>query len=593
MKDDRRVGTCPLMRATAALSSGATRIPRAESMSTLATVPRRYPRLLVASVDMAPKSPLAILFSLLLLAALPVTSGCRDAAAPEGESTQAVEAPGEWREEYLQYAVGNLQRLEEYGTGEMLQQIVDRLNQWARTQKPPTDWQVDPLVATLPKPLADLPEVQSLGKLDFLRDDGNALQEAMWMRDVSAWARGKQLDDLARAKCMFDWVVRNVQLEPGTATAPGDIPNRPWETLLFGRGTATDRAWVFVLLARQQGIDAVVLALPAKGDAATKELRNWAVGVLEQGKLYLFDPVLGAPIPASGGVKFDKDGQLDIVPATLDQVVKDDALLRQLDVDPAHPYPVTAAEASKAVALVEASPAYLAARMRLFESRLVGQQKAILTANPTAVVKRVKGAAGLADARLWLWPYEVIQKRSSLGPEAVAKVRATMLPYRVGRDTPLWRGRVMHLKGVFSGPQSATYYYQESRLSNRRLAEMRDAITNAVDPTEAAKRERIYQASVRAKADATYWMGLVVSSLGNPKAAMDYFVVRTLNASPDSPWSGGAVYNLGRTLESLGQREKAAEVYTAESKFREHAGYALRARWLKPPATKISLPGAE
>jgi hypothetical protein len=542
---------------------------------------------------MAPESPVAILCSLLLLAVLLVTSGCRDAAVPEGESTQATEAPGEWREEYFQYAVGNLQRLEEYGTGEMLQQIVDRLNQWSRTQKPPADWQVDPLAATLPKPLAELPEVKSLDKLDFLRGDGDALQEAMWLRDVSAWARGKRLDDLARAKCMFDWVVRNVQLEPGTATAPGDIPNRPWETLLFGRGTATDRAWVFVLLARQQGIDAVVLALPAKGDAATKELRNWAVGVLVQGKLYLFDPVLGTPIPAPGGVKFDENGQLDIEPATLDQVVKDDALLRQLDVDAAHPYPVTAAEASKAVALVEASPAYLAARMRLFESRLVGQQKVILTAHPTAVIKRVKATAGLADARLWLWPYEVIQKRSTLGPEAAAKIKAAVFPYRVGRNTPLWRGRVMHLKGVFSGSQSAMVYYQEARIANRHLAEMRDSVAKAATPTEAAKMEGVFEAAVRAKVDATYWMGLVENASGNPKAAMDYFAVRTLNAVPDGPWNSGAVYNLGRALESLGQRDKAAEVYTAEGQVSDHAGNVLRARWLKPPATKVSLPGAE
>ena len=141
---------------------------------------------------------------------------------------------------------------------EMLRQIVDRLNQWIRTQQPPADWKLDPMVAALPKPLADLPQVKDLGRMEFSRFDGFALQEAVWLRDVGLWARGDALDDLERAKSLFDWTVRNIQLE---ADDPNRIPQFPWETLLFGRGTATERAWVFILLARQLGIDAAMLAM--------------------------------------------------------------------------------------------------------------------------------------------------------------------------------------------------------------------------------------------------------------------------------------------------------------------------------------------
>ena len=141
---------------------------------------------------------------------------------------------------------------------EMLRQIVDRLNQWIRTQQPPADWKLDPMLAALPKPLADLPQVKDLGRMEFSRFDGYALQEAVWLRDVGLWARGDALDDLERAKSLFDWTVRNIQLE---ADGPSRIPLFPWETLLFGRGTATERAWVFILLARQLGIDAAMLGL--------------------------------------------------------------------------------------------------------------------------------------------------------------------------------------------------------------------------------------------------------------------------------------------------------------------------------------------
>ena len=97
-------------------------------------------------------------------------------------------------------------------------------------------------------------------------------------------------------------------------TDPDRVPQFPWEILLFGRGTAMERAWVFILLCRQQGIDAALLALPetasslspaveraqekAAATTSPARLRLWCVGVLVEGKTCLFDPNLGLPIPA-------------------------------------------------------------------------------------------------------------------------------------------------------------------------------------------------------------------------------------------------------------------------------------------------------
>ena len=50
-------------------------------------------------------------------------------------------------------AVDNLDRQEEFPSGEMLLQIVDQLNQWIRVQKDQDDWTLDPLLADLPAPL--------------------------------------------------------------------------------------------------------------------------------------------------------------------------------------------------------------------------------------------------------------------------------------------------------------------------------------------------------------------------------------------------------------------------------------------------------
>jgi hypothetical protein len=358
-------------------------------------------------------------------------AGCHKQAATSHQEEATEEAlSGQYHEEMLQLAVDNLNRLEEFNSPdvleqiinrldprnqpkpndqsgkhfdpllsswpepEMLRQVVDRLNQWIRTQSPPPDWKLDPMVSVLPKPLMELPQIKDLGQMEFSRFDGYALQEALWLRDISHshWARGDLIDDVERAKSLFDWTVRNIQLEPDD---PNRIPRFPWETLLYGQGTASERAWVFILLLRQLEIDAAVLAIdvgPAAGEgpgekrerreergegrgegknrqntsdfekaAANKKkvggpekaaenkkkasasrvggqkteqnLHAWCVGVLIEGNVYLFDPLLGLPIPAPNGVTRGAGGQLAIQPATLAQAAADDKLLRRMDAD--------------------------------------------------------------------------------------------------------------------------------------------------------------------------------------------------------------------------------------------------------------------
>ena len=204
----------------------------------------------------------------------------------------------------------------------------------------------------------------------------------------------------------------------------------------MGRGTATERAWLFILMARQQGLDAALVALdasavrarvaaeeqkkqspprkagrpenPGLGSAnrrgnsppgpmapvSLNDLRPWAVAVLIEGKLYLFEPALGLPIPGPGKIGRDRGGRLDIRPATLAEVAADDGLLRRLDQPRTSPYPLKAADLSRIVFLIEASPQYLAKRMQLIESRLTGKQKMALTAAPTATAHRLLAAAG-------------------------------------------------------------------------------------------------------------------------------------------------------------------------------------------------------
>jgi hypothetical protein len=578
------------------------------------------------------------LLPLLLLAGC---KGCRE-SAPIARDESAEEAVSRQnQEELLSLAIDNLNRLEEFNSPdlfnqlierldprnqpkpgqadahfdpllaswpepEMLRQVVDRINQWALAQQPPAGWKVDPMVATLPKLLRDLPQVKDLDRMEFSRFDGYALQEAVWLRDISHWARGDVMDDLERAKRLFDWTVRNVQLEPDDRTW---IPQFPWETLLFGRGTAAERAWVFILLLRQLNIDAAVLAVDEGRGAGDKEQetktapdrarRPWCVGVLIEGNVYLFDPLLGLPIPAPNGVTHSADGELAIQPATLAQVIADGKLLRRLDVDETHVYGMNASELKRVTALLEASPPYLAQRMKLLESRLAGTQKMVLTTSPASDARRWKDAKHIADAGLWLRPYGTLQVRTHLNRPAVLARLKDMLPlYMVYEESvvlrhrdereedrrqsetqnlthagALGRGRVLQLKGKFLGDDGAMRFYQIARPSNQYLA------LSSIAPEE--KLVKFW-----GKQDASYWSGLVAYQLAyqrkkrNYDAAIDYFFNRTLLAYPDGPWINGARYNLARCYEASGQTQKAILQYGIDAASPGYLGDRLRAKWL-------------
>jgi tetratricopeptide (TPR) repeat protein len=582
-----------------------------------------------------------------LLAPLVGCGGCTGSATSPGPGRRsAAETASQWQDERL-HSIEYLNRLEEFDSGEtlhevfrrlnkpdqpsaaapeekmdplratwpepeMLRQIIDRLNQWVRSQAPP-DWTPDPLLATLPQPLRQLPMVEDLGKMEFSGYDGFALLEAAWLRDVSNWAHGDELDELGRAQNLFDWTVRNIQLEPAAAAGAqnsqnsGGIPQVPWETLFFGRGTALERAWVFILLARQQELEAVLLALADPADPAGKPPRPWAVALLSEGKLYLFEPALGLPIPAADGVKLDSAEQLVIQPATLAEVAVDETLLRKLDLDPAHPYPVKASDLKQVVALVEASPACLARRMKLVESRLVGQQKMVLTAAASAQAERLEAVPGIAAVRLWTLPYETLQRRLQLGPEAVRRRLEALLPFYVSFyaavTAPLHKGRLLYLKGQFTGQQGATQYLQAARPSNQELADLEKKTANAIyemavprieklplDQQPAARKEAETEAAaeaavqtallLRAKHDASYWLGLLAFQRANYSSAIDYFARRTLEVMPDGPWTSGAMYNLARCYEATGQWTDAGELYQSDPDSPGYHGNLLRARWL-------------
>ena len=439
--------------------------------------------------------------------------------------------------------------------------------------------------------LEEFAERVDVGKLAFSSRDQYVLREAVWLRNISHWAAGETLDDpLEPAIRLFDWTVRNIQLVGEPAPSQGGNPNRvlqkPWETLLLGRGTVVERVWVFLLLARQQRLEATLLAIADPEDPTGRQARPWAVGVLVDGELYLFEPVLGLPIPAPDGVQLE-EGQLAIRPATLSQVADDDRLLRKLDHGPEDPYPVDSSQAAGVIAFMEASPDYLGLRMKLVESRLSGQEKLVLSTDSEVQAQRIRACAHVAEVRPWRLPYRTLFQEIELGPERLRWQFIEELPFKIGPDqwSPLWKGRTYQFKGIFTGDPSAVAFYLAARQSERELDAMRRRMQAMVsglrDPRVAVLQEAQERAMRLAKMNASYWLGLIHAHLGNDRSAVDYFQKRTLAGAPAGPWTHGAVYNLARVHEAQGRFAQAIKLYRADTTAISYQGNFLRARWLE------------
>jgi hypothetical protein len=487
----------------------------------------------------------------------------------------------------------------------MLRQVVSRLNQWVDTQEKPAASQPDPMLGTLPADLRKLPMVEDLDSPHFTSYDGYMLMEAVWTRDAAKWAGGTTTDDLLVARRLFDWTIRNIETDYPRSDRP---PQVPWETLFLGRGLPLEeRAWTYMLLLRQRGIDAALLALPGDDSAP---LKPWCVGVLigdKEKKVYLFDVQLGLPIPAPGGIVADKSDQLDVQPATLDQVVADPKLLERLAPSSDKPYWVQAAGLKRVVALLESSPIYLSPRAERIEARLTGEKRLVLSAAPSRQAARFK-AAGVGDVRLWDLPYTTLQRRLALEPRAVLKRLAVYLPFMStppptiyrGPVAPLYVGRIMHLKGRLFDEKEAIACYQKARprtqdmlkempkiaqdrmewLVRQFKPEERDLTPAEIDKLKQLaelQAQEIVDAILRGKLDASYWLGLIEFEEKEYPAALDYFNVRVVNLDHGLVWAEGAHYNVGRCLEANGQRAAAIKEYESST----NAANLVRARWLR------------
>jgi tetratricopeptide (TPR) repeat protein len=428
-----------------------------------------------------------------------------------------------------------------------------------------------------------------------------------WLKEIESSVGIPEAEQLANAERLLDWVARNIQLdampsmpnEPLASAGQGEVAlpaergelgpgygHLPLETLLYGHGDAQERARIFILLCRHVGIDAVILGFQDEQSAAR---RGWTTATLVGGKLYLFETGLGLPVPGAEGKGI----------ATLDQVVKDPTLLRQLDVAGLPPYPVSDKDLKQgAIPMIDAEPAALSRRMQLLQAAMPTATRLALATQPSETAAALRKTNLFSSVQLWDVPFKAVLYRIGVAQRAMQDQKFALeqhrLSVRFAPSRPLIRARNFHLQGRFENEdqkKAARSLYLDCRPPDREIDALktnefyRKTIgldqTLPEDPVQKDATLDMFTGVAReGKFDATYWLALTYFEAGKPEETIRWLVKPVVEVSPPSPWLPGARYNLGRCYEQLGQYDLARQWLESDKDSPQRAGNLLRAKML-------------
>ncbi|MFN9363678.1 MAG: hypothetical protein ACK6CE_02635 [Planctomycetota bacterium] len=427
---------------------------------------------------------------------------------------------------------------------------------------------------------------------------------------------------LTDALLLFDWVVRNLHQTDPMQVSAEELPSLKlndiqsdnpavngirglgyqhfrWQLLYLARADYVERARLLLGMCRQRGLDAAMLE--AKG-------RPWAVGVLIGGQVFLFDTKLGLPIPgtAPGRVATltevrEKPELLDSLDLKLEESTREDAK-----------YWVKSADLESVKALILVSPESVSRRMFMLQSRLIGDYQIPISDDPTALLKKFSGLAGVTPA-IWDIEFQTHQFRHALR-NAIAQstfddqVMSKVLWYYtdeayVDGFAPYRSARDLFVLGRFDSDLNSnklnaieSFYnliYSDKRIDNLsldrgllgRLGILQDKGQSAA---EFQNRLRAVQHQMRLlRLDAGVFLSQSHFDNGNASAAANW-LGRMRDRDDTERWMPTIEYVLGRSVEARREYDEAIKLYQRSAAAQSH-GNLIRARLLGE-LTKTSKP---
>lgn len=563
------------------------------------------------------------------------------------------------------------------------------LNQWINSKTHTVDWSLDPLVNTWSEEVRLAADLASIESLNFLPRDAQYLQLSAWTDSLTKWLAEQpqrvadfryllyptiqglspeELQDLRNAEKpvsallaksnpdlneeqinqltltwqLFDWTVRNLQLEelasppsadevqlfalnrsdydiPAAMGVPGPGYTRhPDQTMKVGRGDSWERGRVFLAMMRSLDMPAAWVAYrPLSPEGAPLIPRLLVVVIGNQG--FLFDPALGIPVPSidHGGI------------ATIQEAAKNAKVFTNLDVADfelsgrnrsAIAYPIREWFEDDLTLVLDASPTSISKRMKLMEQSLTGTRRMRLYQNATEKAQQLQKVTGIENVILWDVPVFVDHYRKSFdqavrfqNPRVAQLYFAeqiydmpcpikTVLKFRNEQETfeqlqyefiRLRTARHRAIIGMFDAatrndPEGAKQLLLTMRMSDEEIEalETDDRIRAAFgveqagpDSQEESTENIIKQTLKSVRALAALWLGIAHFEVGDPGSAMKWFnQVETFDE--DETWVNLALYSRARANEATLKYEDAIRSLQA-SRSPQAAGDAIRARYLQ------------
>jgi hypothetical protein len=489
-----------------------------------------YPRKILISID----RPLVLAVIVLVMAAIAIGSlGCNgseeavapDASVPDDNATC----------EDLLTSIFDMLVPDRLGVSAEAADAVSLLNQWqdCTAFSMPDTHSGETLSRLLETVLPADQLDQALGAR-FVERDAEHMRTCLLALETADFAIADAQNDLDRVVNVFNYVVRNIELiDRGEST----IPLTLYQAVLLGQGTASDRAWFFAEILRQMRVDTVILQPPSAApvNGSSPEERAWLVGVLLERDVYLFDTRLGWPVPAGG----EEAAATVRRPATLAEVLEDDALLRQLDVDTDHPYPLTAAELATARVGVVGNTGHWLPRLEMLQSALAGVSTVVIhdglgdPDSENGLQRRVAEVTGeiLQPVDISIWPYPEQQLAGASNLEEAQSEHLSKLLSPFG--APVTFRVDMVAKEVFVGtPERTQLKTRLSQMTGEFDAAIRSYITlrlgknrlpRSFEGPEEIVREvaEVHRIDQQAAEDAFFWIGASQFELGSVEAAIE------------------------------------------------------------------------